>query len=76
MTKEYGMETYLVHINNKKHQRIVSKLRTSSHDLMIEKGRYYNLPREKRLCMTCNTVEDEFNFLNKCTKYDDLMYSL
>ncbi len=52
----------------------ITKLRISAHDLLIERGRYFRpkIPREQRLCTTCNKVEDEEHFLLFCTKYSTL----
>jgi hypothetical protein len=51
--------------------RELSKLRLSSHSLLIEKGRYFRLKikRENRLCSQCNQIEDEQHFLIHCTKF-------
>ena len=41
------------------------KLRISSHKILIETGRYDNIPRNERVCNVCNckTIEDEIHFL-------------
>jgi hypothetical protein len=41
--------------------RELTKLRLSSHSLLIEKGRYFKpkIKRENRLCSQCNQIEDE-----------------
>jgi hypothetical protein len=35
-------------------------------------GRYQGIPRHQRLCQQCSSgeVEDEINFLFKCSKYE------
>ena len=48
-------------------------MRTSAHNLMIERGRYIR-PRispDNRICSNCNSgeVEDELHFLINCTQY-------
>ena len=50
------------------------KFRTSAHELEIERGRYTNITRERRLCNHCNCrqVENEYHFLLICQKYTDL----
>ena len=52
----------------------ISKIRMSSHNLKIEKGRYHNIERQSRLCVLCNLndIEDEFHFILKCPLYYDL----
>ena len=55
-----------------KHDRsIISKSRLSAHKLAIEKGRYNNTERNKRLCISCNNgdVEEEYHFFSTCTHY-------
>jgi len=51
---------------------LISKFRLSSHQLQIEKGRYKNTLRSKRIYLYCNLheVEDEFHFVFICPKYD------
>ena len=47
------------------------KLRIGNHKLLIETGRYDQIPRDNRLCPTCNSnqIEDEIHLLFHCTKY-------
>ena len=61
----FGMECYLKHVNNSKFQVALSKLRTSSHSLEFERGRYTcpKLSVDQPLCMSCNVVEDEEHFV-------------
>ena len=60
-------------------RRIITKLRISSHQLEIERGRYCSKKRkqervekEKRLCKNCSSgeVEDEEHVVMMCPKYD------
>ena len=39
------------------------KFRISAHSLEIEKGRYYNIPRENFVCLSCKAgkVEDKLH---------------
>ena len=64
---EHKPETYL-NIHNFEHRRAITKLRTSSHKLGIETGRWNNIDREKRVCDNCllNKIEDEAHFLFEC----------
>lgn len=51
----------------------LGKLRTSSHDLEIERGRYSNTERNQRKCKLCNTeIETEYNFVLKCPRLTSL----
>ena len=40
-------------ILDQKQRQILCKFRISSHDLEIEKGRYYEMVPEKRICKLC-----------------------
>jgi hypothetical protein len=43
------------------------KFRTSNLHLPIETGRWYNIPREERICHLCKeTIGDEYHFLLVC----------
>ena len=43
-----------------------TKLRISDHNLEIERGRYYKIPRQERLCKICNVIENEEHFVLHC----------
>ena len=65
-------EPYLNAISNVRHRTALTKLRTSSHVLEIERGRY-TVPKTAvydRLCKTCYKIEDEEHFLINCKIYD------
>ena len=55
-------------------RKIVAKLRCSSHNLEIEKGRHKKVNSENRLCLMCSdkAIEDEAHFLSHCTAYNTL----
>ena len=65
---EFNTECYLDCINLPKYRIPVSKIRASSHDLEIERGRYTRprLDPNQRLCSTCLEVEDEEHFVTSC----------
>ena len=67
----YEMEPYLYMVKNPKYRITISKIRTSSHKLEIERGRYTRpiTPIEKRICHLCKVVEDEFHFMLQCYIY-------
>ena len=55
------------------YKKELSKIRMSSHNLMIELGRHRNIPVIQRLCPICKSdIEDEFHFILKCPAYTDL----
>ena len=64
------MENYLK-IKDYQNRKAICKLRTSSHHLKIETGRWTNIARKNRICTHCrqNTVEDEYHFLFDCTMH-------
>ena len=61
----FGTENYLNYISKPKFRIALSKLRASSHDLEIERGRYVRpkLNLSDRLCMSCHVIEDEEHFV-------------
>ena len=68
---DFKLEPYLFHIKNNKYRNAMSRFRTSSHNLEIEKGRHAHpkTPLDKRLCKTCKVLEDEMHFLLHCSLY-------
>ena len=62
---ENEMEYYLSHPDKNIRQYFV-KFRISEHKLLIEKGRYLKIPRNKRLCTNCNEIDNEFHFFFNC----------
>jgi hypothetical protein len=56
------VESYLS-ISNFEYRKLITKLRISEHNLLIEKGRYLNIPREQRLCSHCKCIDNEKHFL-------------
>ena len=55
-------------------RRELSKFRISNHNLMIEEGRQKGIPRELRMCKSCDLgcVEDEYHFVIICPAYKNL----
>lgn len=70
----FTCQTYLSFGLSKALTKELSKLRISVHDLMTEKGRYFRpvIPRNQRLCSSCEQVEDEIHFVLFCNKFRDL----
>ena len=69
----FQYEEYLDTVKNGQHRKALSKLRTSSHRLRIETGRYTSpkTDREDRVCVKCHAlgyshVDDEMHFLLDC----------
>ena len=53
------------------YRKSLCTLRTSSHRLFIETGRYTTIPRNERICTngTNQEIEDETHFLTRCPKF-------
>ena len=70
----FNFEIYLNIITESKFRIALSRLRTSSHNLSIERGRHNNTPRNERICRFCNSglIENEFLFLLICTKFSEI----
>ena len=65
---DFVFECHLNSVKDLRYQVAITKLRTSSHVLEIERGRYQKLqiPRDLLLCRICNVVEDEEHFVTSC----------
>ena len=76
--QHFGFESYLRNVSNIKYRQAISRLRTSSHSLQIEKCRHSKscININDRLCTICNEVEDEIHFLVSCTLYSNERYAL
>jgi len=72
---DFRLEPYL-YLKNAKARKALSKLRTSSHVLEIERGRHSKPKTERnlRLCKHCKSkqVEDEYHFVMQCPNYNNL----
>ena len=74
ITTTFCIQNYLTKCLPVNLRKAITKMRCSSHKLMIEKGRYLNLERNQRVCSMCNLndIEDEFHFILRCPAYYDL----
>ena len=69
----FEISEYLLQIKNRKYRQILSRIRLSSHQLAVEKGRHINIERNQRKCPLCiSDIEDEFHFILICPEYIDL----
>ena len=65
-----GMEKYLTEVKTVQMRVSYTKFRLSSHNLMIETGRYKKMKPEERVCPFCpRAIEDEMHFLLDCYMY-------
>ena len=63
------------------YKQTLARFRTSTHSLMIEKGRHSGLDRNFRYCPVClqmniSVVETETHFFVECTLYNDIRNSI
>ena len=71
--QSFELEPYISVIVVSKFRTCMALFRSSSHVLMIERGRYYNIPREYRFCIYCECiVETEMHFVLECPLYKDI----
>ena len=67
---DFSLQKYLPFVLPKNKSKGLSKLRISAHVLLVERGRYFRpqIPRDQRVCATCNKLEDEEHFILYCAK--------
>ena len=67
-----GSEKYIEAISDCRYRIAMTKLRSSSYTLEVERGRYTKPKTNicERLCPVCNVIEDEIHFLANCKLYD------
>jgi hypothetical protein len=66
----FGAEKYIKVIDFDKFRKCLAKFRCSSHNLMIKKGRHFNIDKEYRVCIYCETtIENKFHFMIECPLY-------
>lgn len=70
----YEQEPYLNILRHFEQRRLFTKFRISNHQLAIETGRYYKIPRDERLCLVCctNAMETEQHLILHCPAYSDI----
>ena len=72
----FNRENYLLYIKDKKFRSSLTKLRISSHKLLIETGRHNKpckIPADERFCTFCNdsSIEDERHLVLTCKLYQN-----
>ena len=68
---EIGREQYLQLVKHTGDRNSLTRLRLSSHSLMIERGRHLGILKDLRFCPFCpEHIEDEIHFLIKCKCYN------
>ena len=65
-------ESYLKNVKDPRHRIAITKLRSSSHTLEVERGRHTKpkTPLEERICSVCQVVEDEQHFIMECARHE------
>ena len=72
----FGIEQYLLSINNRYQRSRISEFRSGTTSLNIETGRWRQQARHERFCPFCgDQVEDEIHFLFQCPFYIDIRQS-
>ena len=68
----YQPAAYLAAVADRPRRACLAQLRTGSHWLRVETGRWQRLEREQRVCPHCaaGAVEDEMHMIFYCPKYD------
>ena len=68
---DFSMEPYLNLIKEAKYRRSLTKLRFSSHNLEIERGRHTKpvTPVIEISCIVFGVVDDELHFVTSCKKH-------
>lgn len=78
LTNVFTLQNYIVKVNNRQFQKELTRIRTSSHKLNIENGRFRNIVRNERKCTKCNLeeIEDEYHFVIACPFYQEIRQNL
>ena len=69
---EFGSDEYIEAISDCRYRTAMTKLRSSSHTLEVERWRYTKPKTNicERLCPVCIVIEVEIHFLANCKLYD------
>ena len=75
---DYRQEDYVISCVNRFHRSTFAKLRMGIYPIRMETGRYRSIPRNERLCKSCDAlhVEDTEHFLLNCSKHSILRREL
>ena len=67
---DFKFETYLEVVKDGSYRHALTKFRTSSHTLGIERGRHTNTEVNERLFAYCEGIDDERHFILYCDVID------
>ena len=75
---QWGLEPYIKVNLDKEKCSLLCGVRTGSLPLMVETGRFQNLPRHQRICKLCDggNVENELHFLFGCKTLENIRINL
>jgi len=74
--QEFSTELYVTCMMDRKYRRAMALFRCGNAPIRIETGRYEGLEISERLCLSCESVEDEMHVLVRCPLYDDVRQEL
>ena len=66
----FKFQTYLEVVKDGRYRHALTKFRTSSHTLEIERGRHTNTEINGRPCAYCEWIDDEKHFILYCDVID------
>ena len=68
---EFCTEPYVKKFLSRKQRSSIARIRCGTLPLEVERGRYRNIPADRRICKVCNSnvTEDEIHFLFLCNRY-------
>ena len=67
---DFKFETYLKVVKDGRYRHALTKFRTSSHTLRIERGLHTNTDVNERVCAYCERINDERHFILYCDVID------
>ena len=73
---EYKEESYLTCNLSKSRRSLLAQLRLGVLPLAIETGRYTGESIELRVCVVCDSNENELHFICQCSRYNELLKEL
>ena len=67
----FSVPRYVFQHLTRQERSALAKLYCGNLPLKVETGRYRNIPREQRLCTTCNVLDDEVHFIVECERHTE-----
>lgn len=77
MVDNLCLQYYLVKGITNLYKTCITKIRLCSHNLFVESGRFFGIPRHMRICSLCKIeLEDELHFVLKCKVFHGFRVNL